>query len=110
VIGRRVRGRPLVSSCATGRRCTCALIRRRTRRPSLCCSARRVSRSSPPTGGATPAAGTTAHLLIAVADDQCVEPALSVAAGDSPLPNCVTLVVRGLRTRAGRPKSCDHIS
>jgi hypothetical protein len=60
--------------------------------------------------GATPAAGTTAHLLIAVADDQCVEPALSVAAGDSPLPNCVTLVVRGLRTRAGRPKSCDHIS
>jgi len=60
--------------------------------------------------GATPAAGTTAHLLIAVADDQCVEPALSVAAGDSPLPSCVTLVVRGLRTHAGRPKSCDHIS
>jgi hypothetical protein len=49
MIGRRVRGPPLVSSCATGRRCTCA----------------------------------TAHLLIAVADDQCVEPALSVAAGDS---------------------------
>jgi hypothetical protein len=60
--------------------------------------------------GATPAAGTTAHLLIAVADDQCVEPALSVAAGDSPLLSCVTLVVRGLRTRAGCPKSCDHIS
>ena len=31
----------------------------------------------------TPGAGATAHLLIAVADDQCVEPALSVAAGDS---------------------------
>jgi hypothetical protein len=71
----RVRGLPLVSSCATGRRCTCAPIRRRTRRPS--------SRPSPPTGVTTPGAGATAHLLIAVADDQCVEPALSVAAGDS---------------------------
>ena len=60
--------------------------------------------------GATPARGTTAHLLIAVADDQCVQPALSVAAGDSPLPSCVTLVVRRLRTHAGHPKSCDHIS
>jgi hypothetical protein len=37
----------------------------------------------PPTGVTTPGAGATAHLLIAVADDQCVEPALSVAAGDS---------------------------
>jgi hypothetical protein len=64
MIGRRVRGPTLVSSCATGRRCTCAPIRRRTRRPSSRCSA-------------------TAHLLIAVTDDQCVEPALSVAAGDS---------------------------
>jgi hypothetical protein len=58
--------------------------------------------------GTTPAAGMTA--LIAVADDQCAEPALSVAAGDSPLPSCVTLVVRRLRTHAGHPKSCDHIS
>ena len=36
-----------------------------------------------PTLVTTPAAGATAHLVIAVADDQCVEPALSVAAGDS---------------------------
>lgn len=79
----RVRGLPLVSSCATGRRCTCAPIRRRTRRPSSRCSATRGSRPSPPTGVTTPGAGATAHLLIAVADDQCVEPALSVAAGDS---------------------------
>jgi hypothetical protein len=64
----------------------------------------------PPTLVTTPAAGTTAHLLIAVADDQCVEPALSVAAGDSQPPSCVTLVVRRLRTHAGHPKSCDHIS
>ena len=42
--------------------------------------------------GATPAAGTTAHLLSAVADDQVVESACSVAAADSPLPSCVTLV------------------
>jgi len=64
-----------------------------------------------PAAGVVPQSeGMTAHLLIAVADDQCVEPALSVAAGDSPLPSCVTLVVRGLRTHAGRPKSCDHIS
>ena len=42
--------------------------------------------------GAAPAAGTTAHLLSAVGDDQGVEPACSVAAADSPLPSCVTLV------------------
>ncbi|MCW2661114.1 MAG: hypothetical protein JWP83_2266 [Mycobacterium sp.] len=72
MIGRRVRGPPLVSSCATGRRCTCAPIRRRTRRPSLAL----LRDARPPTGVTTPAAGTTAHLLIAVADDQCVEPAL----------------------------------
>jgi hypothetical protein len=58
----------------------------------------------------TPTAGTTAHLLTAVADDQGVEPALSVVVGDCPLPSCVTLVVRRLRTHAGHPKSCDHIS
>jgi hypothetical protein len=40
----RVRGLPLVSSCATGRRCTCALIRRRTRRPS---SRRSATRGHP---------------------------------------------------------------
>ena len=34
--------------------------------------------------GATPAAGTTAHLLIAVADDQCVEPALFGGSGRLP--------------------------
>jgi hypothetical protein len=60
--------------------------------------------------GTTPTAGTTAHLLTAVADDQGVEPALSVVMGDCPLPSCVTLVVRRLRTHAGHPKSCDHIS
>ena len=43
----------------------------------------RDARPSPPTGVTTPGAGATAHLLIPVADDQCVEPALSVAAGDS---------------------------
>jgi hypothetical protein len=71
VIGRRVRALPLVSSCATGRRYTCALLR----------DARLAV--IPPTGVTTPAAGTTAHLLIAGADDQCVEPALSVEAGDA---------------------------
>src|SRR5262249_28065512 len=81
-----------------------------TRRPSSRCSARRGSRSSPRTGVTTPTAGTTAHLLTAVVDDQGVEPALSVVMGDCPLPSCVTLVVRGLRTHAGHPKSCDHIS
>jgi hypothetical protein len=30
--------------------------------------------------------------------------------GRLPLPSCVTLVVRRLRTHAGHPKSCDHIS
>ena len=34
MIGRRLRGPPLVSSCATGRRCSSAPIRPRTRRPS----------------------------------------------------------------------------
>ena len=88
MIGRRLRGPPLVSSCATGRRCTSAPIRRRTRRPSPRCSATARLASD---WGATPA-GTTAHLLSAVADDQGVEPACSVAAADSPLPSCVTLV------------------
>ena len=109
MIGRRVRGLPPVSSCATGRRCICAPIRRTWCRKITRCSARRGSRSSSPTGVTTPAAGMTTHLLTAVADDQCVEPALSVAVGDCPLPSCVTLVVRRLRTHAGHPKSCDHI-
>jgi hypothetical protein len=124
VIGRRVRGLPLVSWCATGRRRTCradppnlvAHIRpwracdvgaatvRVTSGNSVglraCAADARRHRpvvpageseaelallrdARPPTGVTTPAAGTTAHLLIAVADDQCVEPALSVAAGES---------------------------
>src|SRR5215208_1394058 len=35
-----------------------------------------------------PAAGTTAHLISAVGDDQGVESACSVAAADSPLSGC----------------------
>ena len=51
------------------------------------------SEAEPAAGwGATPAARTTAHLISAVGDDQDVEPAWSVAAADSPLPSCVTLV------------------
>ena len=55
MIGRRLRGPPLVSSCATGRRCTSAPIRRRTRRPSRAAREARLAviRSD---WGATPAA------------------------------------------------------
>ena len=78
MIGRRVRGPTLVSSCATGG----GGVPARRSAGGLGGRARAAPRRAP-TGVTTPGAGATAHLLIAVADDQCVEPALSVAAGDS---------------------------
>lgn len=94
MIGRRLRGPPLVSSCATARRCTSALLRK----------ARLVVIASD--WAVTPAARTTARLLSEVADDQGVEPAWSVTSyylAASP-------GLRRLQTHAGHLKSCDHIS
>jgi hypothetical protein len=94
MIGRRVCGPPLVSSCATARRCTSALLR----------EARLAVIASD--WGVTPAPRTTARLLSEVADDQGVEPAWSV----TPHYLAASPGLRRLPTHAGYPKSCDHIS
>jgi hypothetical protein len=145
VVVMRVRGLPLVSSCATGRRCTCALIRRswwrksgpwqvcdvgaptgavtmrgrstrvRCRCPAapICSSPRRTRRPRcSATRGLRP--GSLRRRRHDPASDQCsgrrsmCGTGTVGGSGRLPTTNCVTLVVRRLRTHAGHPKSCDH--